>query len=381
MLGRADRRLRRPRRLDERDRPRARAGRLLRDRRRQSIAAATGAALSAQAHGQRRGRLLRRRRHQPGLLPRVPELRRRSHALPVVFVCENNFYGEFTPMQQVTAGARHRGPRAPPTACRRAVVDGNDLWAVARGGARGGRRAPAAGDGPTLLECQTYRHYGHSKSDPATYRPEEEVERWLERDPLKLTRARLLELGVSRGRDRRDRGARSRAELDRAVEAALAAPYPTRPPTRRRSTRHERARVPRRRSATRSPRRSSATRASSSSARTSPPPAACSRSRPGCTSASAHERVFDTPISELALAGAAFGAAVTGLRPVIEIMFGDFMALPMDSLVNQAAKYWYISNEQGDGPARRALGGRRRRPLRRHALADRTAPGSRASRG
>jgi acetoin:2,6-dichlorophenolindophenol oxidoreductase subunit beta len=62
------------------------------------------------------------------------------------------------------------------------------------------------------------------------------------------------------------------------------------------------------------------------------------------------ERVFDTPISELALAGAAFGAAVTGLRPVIEIMFGDFMGLPMDSLVNQAAKYWYISNEQASVP-------------------------------
>jgi pyruvate/2-oxoglutarate/acetoin dehydrogenase E1 component len=55
-------------------------------------------------------------------------------------------------------------------------------------------------------------------------------------------------------------------------------------------------------------------------------------------------RVVDTPISELALAGAAFGAAVTGLRPIIEIMFGDFMGLAMDSLVNQSAKYWYLSN-------------------------------------
>ena len=62
------------------------------------------------------------------------------------------------------------------------------------------------------------------------------------------------------------------------------------------------------------------------------------------------ERVFDTPISELALVGAAYGAAVTGLRPVIEIMFGDFMGLAMDSLVNQAAKFWYISNEQGTVP-------------------------------
>jgi acetoin:2,6-dichlorophenolindophenol oxidoreductase subunit beta len=71
------------------------------------------------------------------------------------------------------------------------------------------------------------------------------------------------------------------------------------------------------------------------------------------------ERVFDTPISELALAGAAYGAAVTGMRPVIEVMFGDFMTLAMDSLVNQAAKFWYISNEQGSVPlvVRSAVGG------------------------
>jgi pyruvate/2-oxoglutarate/acetoin dehydrogenase E1 component len=70
------------------------------------------------------------------------------------------------------------------------------------------------------------------------------------------------------------------------------------------------------------------------------------------------DRVFDTPISELALAGAAFGSAVTGLRPVIEIMFGDFMPLAMDSLVNQAAKYWFVSNEQQSVPlvVRSAIG-------------------------
>jgi acetoin:2,6-dichlorophenolindophenol oxidoreductase subunit beta len=71
------------------------------------------------------------------------------------------------------------------------------------------------------------------------------------------------------------------------------------------------------------------------------------------------ERVFDTPISELALAGAAYGSAIGGLRPVIEIMFGDFLPLTMDSLVNQAAKYWYLSNEQASIPlvARSAIGG------------------------
>jgi pyruvate/2-oxoglutarate/acetoin dehydrogenase E1 component len=70
-------------------------------------------------------------------------------------------------------------------------------------------------------------------------------------------------------------------------------------------------------------------------------------------------RVFDTPISELALTGSAFGAAVSGLRPVVEIMFGDFLALSMDSLVNQAAKWWYVSNEQTSVPLtiRSATGG------------------------
>src|SRR5262249_38764916 len=76
--------------------------------------------------------------------------------------------------------------------------------------------------------------------------------------------------------------------------------------------------------------------------------------------AEAHgDRVFDTPISELAIAGAAFGAAVMGLRPVLEITSGDFLPLAMDSLVNQAAKYWYVSNEQASVPlvVRSAVGG------------------------
>jgi pyruvate/2-oxoglutarate/acetoin dehydrogenase E1 component len=83
------------------------------------------------------------------------------------------------------------------------------------------------------------------------------------------------------------------------------------------------------------------------------------KATPGLAERFGPERVFDTPISELALAGAAYGAAVTGLRPVFEVMFGDFMGLTMDSLVNQAAKFFYISNEQGTVPlvVRSAVGG------------------------
>ncbi len=79
---------------------------------------------------------------------------------------------------------------------------------------------------------------------------------------------------------------------------------------------------------------------------------------PGLQEKHGAERVFDTPISELAITGTAFGSAVTGTRPVIEIMFGDFMPLAMDGLVNQAAKYWFLSNEQQSVPlvVRSAIG-------------------------
>jgi TPP-dependent pyruvate/acetoin dehydrogenase alpha subunit len=143
--------------------------------------------------------------------------------LPAVYVCENNFYGEFTPLAKSTAGA-DIAARANAFGMPSEVVDGNDLWAVHDAATRAVNRA-RAGDGPTLLECQTYRHYGHSKSDPATYRPKEEVERWMARDPLPLTRARLLELSVSE-EDVVAVESASEAEMDRAVEVARAAAYP-----------------------------------------------------------------------------------------------------------------------------------------------------------
>jgi len=71
---------------------------------------------------------------------------------------------------------------------------------------------------------------------------------------------------------------------------------------------------------------------------------------PGLLEKYGPRRVIDTPISELALAGAAYGSSITGLRPVVEIMFADFLPLVMDSLINQATKYWYLSNGQGAAP-------------------------------
>ena len=187
-----------------------------------SIAAASGAALSAKRQGRVAVALFGDGATNQAYFFECLNFAK-VYDLPAVFVCENNWYGEFTPMQQVTAGA-NIAKRAEPFDIPARVVDGNDLFAVVEA-ARDAVDRARAGGGPTLLECQTYRHYGHSKSDPATYRPPQEVERWLERDPLTIARARLVAEGVAE--DAIDAvEENTRAELEAAVEAALAAPYP-----------------------------------------------------------------------------------------------------------------------------------------------------------
>ena len=91
---------------------------------------------------------------------------------------------------------------------------------------------------------------------------------------------------------------------------------------------------------------------------------------PGLQEKHGPDRVFDTPISELAMTGAAYGAAITGKRPVLEIMFGDFLALSMDTLINQATKYWFLTGGEAERPARDPLRRGRRRALRRDPFAD-----------
>ncbi|HTP21525.1 MAG TPA: thiamine pyrophosphate-dependent dehydrogenase E1 component subunit alpha [Solirubrobacteraceae bacterium] len=187
-----------------------------------SIAAATGAALAAKRQGRVAVAMFGDGATNQGYFHECLNFAK-VLSLPVVFVCENNFYGEFTPMLAVTAGgditARAAGYGLPAR-----TVDGNDLWAVREAALEAVGKAHS-GAGPTLLECQTYRHHGHSKSDPARYRPPEEVERWLARDPLTIARARLVELGVAESDIDEVREA-TRARMDRAVQAALAAPYP-----------------------------------------------------------------------------------------------------------------------------------------------------------
>jgi TPP-dependent pyruvate/acetoin dehydrogenase alpha subunit len=187
-----------------------------------SIAAATGAALSAARQGLVAAAFFGDGAANQGYFHECLNFAQ-VLSLPAVFVCENNLYGEFTPMATVTAGGAIAA-RGDAYGMPSQVVDGNDLWAVRAAALEAVERARSGG-GPTLLECETYRHYGHSKSDPATYRPQEEVERWLARDPVTLARARLIELGAGEGDVARVEE-ETQARVDAAVEAALAAPFP-----------------------------------------------------------------------------------------------------------------------------------------------------------
>ena len=115
--------------------------------------------------------------------------------VPVVFVCENNQYMEYTPIGAVTAVARPAADRASAYGLEPLVVDGNDVesvYAIARQTIDRARE----GAGPALVEAVTYRHGGHSRADPGTYRPDDEVKAWLARDPIPMHRQRLLDAGV-----------------------------------------------------------------------------------------------------------------------------------------------------------------------------------------
>jgi pyruvate dehydrogenase E1 component alpha subunit len=135
--------------------------------------------------------------------------------LPVVFLCENNLYGEYSPLAATTP-ISDLADRADAYAMAKAVIDGNDVdvvyAAVSEAVARGRR-----GEGPTLIEAKTYRHKGHSRSDPAKYRPPGELERWMERDPILLLEESLVGEGVDRGELER-----VREEVAERVAAALA---------------------------------------------------------------------------------------------------------------------------------------------------------------
>ena len=145
--------------------------------------------------------------------------------LPAIFVCENNLYMEYTPIGDVTAVPHPAADRAASYGLERIIVDGNDADIVYRTALAAYDKARRGG-GPSLIECLTYRYSGHSRADPAKYRPEGELERWKERDPIKVYRARLKQFGIGDEVIARI-DADVKRRVDEATEQCKAAPPPS----------------------------------------------------------------------------------------------------------------------------------------------------------
>jgi pyruvate dehydrogenase E1 component alpha subunit len=144
--------------------------------------------------------------------------------LPVVFVCENNLYAMGT-RQSIVMSIENVADRAAGYGIPSVTVDGNDISAVYEASQEAVHRA-RRGEGPTLIECKTYRQKGHSRFDPATYRPKEEVEEWLKRDPIPRFKTKLLEMGVLTEKDDETLRMSTAASVAEAVKFALESPFP-----------------------------------------------------------------------------------------------------------------------------------------------------------
>lgn len=271
--------------------------------------------------------------------------------LPVIFFCENNGYSEFSPTAAQHATTLER--RAVGYGVPYRSVDGNDVVATART-MLGAVNAARAGLGPVMVEAATYRWHGHYEGDPQRYRSEDELHEWKERDPLLLHRQVLLEASVSEAQIMQSERAVEH-ELDEAVTLAegLAAPAPDALfdfVVRERPIAPEPA----------APTEDAGEWRTMDAIRTALETELASDDRVFVAGIDVGEggnvfgltrglrerfgdRVRDTPISETAIVGLGVGAAMAGMRPVVEVMYLDFLGVCLDQLLNQAAKLPFMT--------------------------------------
>jgi len=266
--------------------------------------------------------------------------------LPVVFFCENNGYAEFSPVASQHAASLEQ--RAAGYGVRYVAVDGNDVLATAAS-MTDVVDAARDGDGPALVEATTYRWHGHYEGDPQRYRTPDEVRDWEARDPLVVHAARLpadevgaLEASVA-------------AELDQAVDAARRLERPTastltdfvvreRPPHPEPPPLADDAPIFRTMDAIHAALEAELT--ADERVLIAGIDVAAGGNVFGLTRGLADQfgaRVRDTPISETAIVGLGVGAAMAGMRPVVELMYLDFLGVCLDQLLNQAAKLPFMT--------------------------------------
>jgi pyruvate dehydrogenase E1 component alpha subunit len=145
-------------------------------------------------------------------------------SLPVIFVCENNLYAMGTRQSRIM-NIENISDRAGAYGISGVTVDGNDVLAVFEASQKAVDQA-RSGAGPTLIECKTYRHKGHSRVDPAKYRSKEEVEQWLAKDPISRFKEGLLQNDVFSQAEVQKIGESVAAEIEEAVKFAVESPYP-----------------------------------------------------------------------------------------------------------------------------------------------------------
>ena len=277
--------------------------------------------------------------------------------LPVIFVIENNLYGEFTPLAK-HARVETLSERAGAYGVRGETVDGNDVWAVYQAMGQAVARA-RQGEGPLLLECLTYRWHGHMEGEPGGYREEAEIDAWKEKCPIKRLERELIEAHVVNAKEAEDIESQARKRVKEAMAFALQSPEPAPEALTREVYAPDAAVLYRPVSAL-----SSSREISYSKALLEALTEEMVRSdrvfllgedvsmggyfsvTAGIAERFGPKRILDTPISESAIVGAAVGAAMTGRRPVAEILFSDFLTTCMDPIVNQAAKLRYMSGGQ-----------------------------------
>ena len=283
--------------------------------------------------------------------------------LPVVYVVENNLYGMSVPFAKASCVA-NTADRAVAYCMPGVVVDGMDVLAVREAVSQAVARA-RKGEGPSLVECKTYRWYGHSRSDPRVYRTREEEKEWREKDPITRLSKRLVEDGVATQEEVDAVLARAKEAIEKATEFALASPQPPASeltqdvyapdfwtPELVRAERELRQKVAQAQDMRKIPYWQAIVEALREEMKRDPAVMVMGEdvglyggaygATRGLFEEFGWERVRDTPISEATIAGAAVGAAMTGLRPVAEIMYVDFTPLAMDQIANQGAKNRYM---------------------------------------
>jgi pyruvate dehydrogenase E1 component alpha subunit len=280
--------------------------------------------------------------------------------LPVVYIVENNLYGMSVPIEKA-ASRLDIADRGCAYGIPGEVVDGMDIVAVREAVGRAVERA-RRGEGPTLIECQTYRWYGHSRSDPRKYRTKAEEAEWKSRDPIPTFAARLVEAGIASEAEIDDIEEQVEEAIQEATEFALNSPMPpveelelnVYAPFRWTEDDYARERELRELCREGGPGthkllyRQALQEAMREEMLRDPNVfimgedvglygGAYGATR-GLFDEFGPDRVRDTPISEATIGGAAVGAAMSGMRPVAEIMYVDFTPLAMDQIANQGAK-------------------------------------------